>query len=97
MDQPFTIETDASEWAVGAALYQMGIDKVLHPVAFSGRKLQGAELNYPVHEKEGLAIKEALRAWDNYVENGQVVTILTDYQSLRYLNSTKGQSKRIAR
>ena len=33
----------------------------MHPVAFDGRKLKAAELNYPVHKKELLAIKEALR------------------------------------
>jgi hypothetical protein len=42
-------------------LLQIGPDGKLYPVAFDGRKLTGAELNYPVHEKELLAIKEALR------------------------------------
>jgi hypothetical protein len=61
LSKPFTIETDASEWAIGMILLQLGADGRLHPVAFDGRKLTGAELNYPVHEKELLAIKEALR------------------------------------
>jgi len=39
---------------------QNGMDGKLHPVAYDGWKLQGAELNYPVHEKELLAIKHAL-------------------------------------
>ena len=59
--KPFVIETDASEWAIGMVLLQLGPDGQLHPVAFDGRKLTGAELNYPIHEKELLAIKEALR------------------------------------
>ena len=61
LSKPFVIETDASEWAIGMVLLQVGPDGKLHPVAFDGRKLTGAELNYPVHEKELLAIKEALR------------------------------------
>jgi len=39
----------------------------LHPVAFGGRKLKAAELNYPIYEKEGLIIKEALRQWSMYI------------------------------
>ena len=59
--KPFAIETDASEWAIGCSLLQVGEDGKWHPVAYDGRKLSGAELNYPVHEKELLAIKHALR------------------------------------
>jgi hypothetical protein len=33
----------------------------MYLVAFGGRKMSGAELNYPIHEKELLAIKNALR------------------------------------
>ena len=41
------------EWP--STLYQEGEDGKLHPIAFGGRKLQGAE-HYPTHEKELLAI-----------------------------------------
>ncbi|KAG0160178.1 hypothetical protein PDIDSM_7705 [Penicillium digitatum] len=41
--KPFTIETDASEWAIGFVLGQEGQDGKMHPVAFDGRKLRGAE------------------------------------------------------
>jgi hypothetical protein len=59
--------------------------------------LTGAELNYPVHEKELLAIKEALRLWDRYIENGTQTTVVTDYVSLQYLQTTMTYSKRLAR
>jgi transposase InsO family protein len=95
--QPFTIETDASEWAIGYVLMQKGEDNKLHPVAFDGRKLRDAELNYPTQEKELLAIKEALRTWDRHIENGTTTTVLTDHHSLRYLSTTKTYSKRLAR
>jgi len=61
------------------------------------RKLSGAQLNYPVHEKKLLAIKEALRTWDYYLENGKEVTILTDHESLKYMNTIKHPSKRLIR
>ncbi|KAG9663981.1 hypothetical protein KCV03_g9824, partial [Aureobasidium melanogenum] len=95
--KPFWIETDASEWAIGSVLYQNDEDAKLHPVAFGGRKLKAAELNYPVHEKEGLAIKEALRTWTMYIQNGHKTVILTDHESLKYLQTMKTPSKRVAR
>ena len=51
----------------------------MHPVAFDRRKLRGAELRYPIHEKELLAIKEALLKWKHYIENGHTTTVLTDH------------------
>lgn len=94
--RPFVIETDASEWAIGCSLLQLGTDGKLHPVAFDGRKLQGAELNYAVQEKELLAIKHALRTWSYYIDNHHRTKILTDHESLKYLKDTKVPSKRLA-
>src|SRR5271170_610647 len=94
---PFTVETDASDFAIGASLLQLGSDGKLHPVAFLSRRLRDGEPNYPVHEKELLAIKEALLVWRCYLENGHEVTVLTDHESLKYLKSIKRPSKRLAR
>ena len=94
--RPFVIETDASEWAIGCCLLQIGPDGKLHPVAYDGRKLQGAELNYPVQEKELLAIKHALRTWSYYIDNHTRTKVLTDHESLKYLKDTKVPSKRLA-
>ena len=58
---PFTIETDASEWAIGAVLLQAHPETGrLHPVAYEERKLSPAEINYLVHKKELLSIKYIL-------------------------------------
>jgi hypothetical protein len=63
-EKAFTIETDASDFAIGYSLLQIAYgDAQLYPVAFGGRKLRDAELRYPTHEKEFLAIKEALKEW----------------------------------
>jgi hypothetical protein len=93
--KPFVIETDASEWAIGCCLLQVGEDGKLHPVAYDGRKLQGAELRYPVQEKELLAIKHALRTWSYYIDNHTCTKVLTNHESLRYLKDTKVPSKRL--
>src|SRR5438128_7709595 len=52
---PFTITSDASDFAIGAVLSQ-DQGKGDQPIAFESRKMSPAELNYPVHEKELLAI-----------------------------------------
>ena len=95
--KPFIVETDASDFAIGACLLQLGDDGKLHPVAFHSRKLHDAELRYPVHEKELLAIKDALRTWNYYLENGMEITVLTDHESLKYMNSIRRPSRRLAR
>jgi hypothetical protein len=57
------VTTDASETAIGAVLSFGPTWETARPVAFESLTLKGAELNYPVHEKELLAILRALRKW----------------------------------
>ena len=57
--KPFTVTTDASDFAIGAVLTQ-DHGRGEQPVAYESRKLSPAELNYPVHEKELLAIVHAI-------------------------------------
>ena len=90
-DKPWQVTTDASDYAVGAALTQEG-----KPVAFMSKKLSPAEVNYPVHEREALAIVLALREWRVYLETRHVV-VFTDHYSCRYLPSQPHLSKRQAR
>ena len=59
---PFTVTTDASDFAVGAVLSQ-DQGQGLQPVAFISCKMNIHELNYAVHEKETLAIMHALSKW----------------------------------
>jgi len=92
-NKPYVIETDSSDFANGMALYQESDDGKLHPVAFEGRKLHGAELWYPMHEKDLLAIKDALLKWRSYFDNGLPITVITDHDSLKYMNTMKNPSK----
>ena len=64
--KPYTIETDASDFANGYSLLQEGNDNLLHPITYDGAKLSDTELKYPVHEKELLAVKRALEKWKHY-------------------------------
>ena len=51
----FILETDASDIATGAVLLQRKKDG-LHPITFYSKKLNPAEKNYSVYDKELLAI-----------------------------------------
>jgi hypothetical protein len=64
--KPFTVETDASDFALGAILSQSGIDGLLHPVTFYSQKLTSAEINYQVYDKELLAIITTFEQWRPY-------------------------------
>ena len=58
---PLTIEADASDFALGCILSQTSPAGDLHPVCFYSRKFTLAELNYPIYDKELLAVVEAFR------------------------------------
>jgi len=53
------IETDASDHAIASILSHPNETNQLNPVAYYSRKLQPAELNYEIYDKEMLAIVEA--------------------------------------
>ena len=66
------------------------------PITFESRKMSPAELNYPVHEKELLAIVHAIWLWRPYLE-GQKFTVITDHASLEYIKTQHQLSRRQAR
>ncbi|CAI7755711.1 unnamed protein product [Closterium sp. NIES-53] len=68
----------------------------LQPIAYLSKKLHGAELNYPIHDKEALAIVTAFKAWRCYLE-GAKTTVYTDHFSLKHLKSQPTLSRRQVR
>ncbi len=95
--KPFVVETNASDFAIGSCFLQEGDDSKLHPVTYESRKLNNTQIHYPTHEKELLAIKQALLGWNRYLNNGHVIAIVTDHESLKYMNAIKRPSARLAR
>ncbi|GMF42704.1 unnamed protein product [Phytophthora fragariaefolia] len=57
-DRPFCVVCDASDFAIDCALLLADAEGREHVIAFESRK--AAEKNYPVHDKELLAMKYAL-------------------------------------
>jgi hypothetical protein len=96
--RPFIIETDASDFALGAILSQHQDDGLLHPVAFYSRKFSSAEINYDVYDKELLAIITAFEQWRHYLDGAQhKITIFCDHRNLQYFTSSRVLNRRQAR
>ncbi|MBW0495395.1 hypothetical protein O181_035110 [Austropuccinia psidii MF-1] len=86
---PTTVETGASDYALGAVLSHIsGSGK--HPIAFDSRKLLLAELNYEIQDKELLGIVWALKCWRAFLLSfSSHFEVLTDHSSLQYFMSEK--------
>jgi len=93
-----TIETDASDDAIGAICSQPDEKGILHPAAYYSRKLKEPERNYDIHDKALLAIVDALRKWDTYCKTmGPKITILMDHKNLEYWKTKKDLNLQQAR
>ena len=87
---PFVVETDASDFALGAVLLQPEFSgsTVLHPVAYASRKLVAAERNYSVYDKELLGLIFALGKWHQFLFGAvHPVRVLTDHSNLQYFHT----------
>lgn len=62
-DHKIFVTTDASDKRSGAVLSFGTTWENARPITFDSMTFKGAELNYPVHEKELLAIICALKKW----------------------------------
>ncbi|MBW0528988.1 hypothetical protein O181_068703 [Austropuccinia psidii MF-1] len=83
------VETDASNYALGAVLSQVS-DSGKHPTAFDSRKPIPAELNYEIHEKELLGIVWALKHLRAFLLSlSPLFEVLTNHSSLQYFMSSK--------
>lgn len=93
-NESFTIESDASDLAVGAVLTQVqkGEKRV---IAYFSKKLNSTRRKYAAVEKECLAVLWAIEAFRHYVEGAQF-KLITDARSLVWLSKVsadKGSAK----
>jgi len=93
-NKPFILETDASNFAVGAVLSQE-FEGQLHPVAFLSKSLTKCQRNYQIYDKELLAIKLALEEWRHYLEGARHQFIVyTDHKNLTFPRKPEMLSQR---
>jgi hypothetical protein len=95
-NEPIRIETDASDLALGACATQER-DGLWHPIAYYSRKFTGPEERYDVHDKELMAVVDALKHWEIYVHSCSTCTVLTDHKNLTHFTTSKVLNRRQVR
>ena len=92
------LETDASDFVTAAILSQYDNNQVLRPVAFMSKKMNPAQCNYEIYDKELLAIVDAFETWTAELGSVEASTlVLTDHKNLEYFTTTKKLNRRQAR
>lgn len=95
---PYCVETDASDFAIAGILSQVQPNSSMHPVAFFSRQMTPAELNYPVYDKELLAIYTCFKEWRHFLQGAKHrVTVFCDHRNLVWFTTSKQLSQRQAR
>ncbi|CAL9019281.1 unnamed protein product, partial [Prunus brigantina] len=81
LQRPFEVEADASNYAMGAVLFQDG-----KPAAYHSEKFNGPVLNYPTYDKELYVMHQAVKHWRSYLL-GKEVVVHSDYKPLQFLTT----------
>jgi RNase H-like domain found in reverse transcriptase len=91
------IETDASDYALAAILSQVKSDGEIHPVTYLSQTFSDTKLDYDTDDKELMAIYEAFKAWQHYLEGTEVpIDVVMDHKNLEYFCTTWILSRRQA-
>jgi hypothetical protein len=91
------LEANSSEYAIKGLLLQKDEKEWWKPVAYYSKKHDTAEVNYPIHDKELLAIINCIKAWEPELKAVKSFKILTDHRNLRYFYTEKQLTERQVR
>ena len=103
----FILEVDASQYATGGILYQADKtlkDKrgnpILRPCGYCAKTFSATEQNYPIYDREYLAIMRGLEHWDYLLrgpkDKDNVTIVITDHANLQYYRHPHKIGPRIA-
>ncbi len=87
------METDASDYALGAVLGQCQEDGLIHPLAYHSCQFTSAKINYTTHDKELLAIVDASQKYGQYLI-GSPFKIRSDHKNLEYFMTKRLLNRR---
>jgi hypothetical protein len=95
---PIIVEADASDYVTAGVLSQTEPDGTLRPVAYYSKRMNPAENNYEIYDKELLAIVRCFEQWRPELEGASFpIAVLSDHKNLQYFATTKQLSHRQAR
>jgi RNase H-like domain found in reverse transcriptase/Chromo (CHRromatin Organisation MOdifier) domain len=83
----FYVSVDASQWGVGAVLWQWNGDERVY-VGFASRALRNAQKRYPAWKRELLGLLFALKKWEAWLK-GRRFEVESDNRALTYLHGSK--------
>ncbi|KAE8978517.1 hypothetical protein PF011_g23206 [Phytophthora fragariae] len=95
--RPFHVVCDASDFAIGCALMQFDDEGRECVVSYQSRQMKPVEKNYPVHDKELLAMRYALIKFRVYLLGELTFAVYTDHASLRTAMNSPHLAQRMAR
>ena len=96
-DKSFSLATDASDYGIGAVLFQ-DFDGEPHPIAFYSKKLNSAQRNYSTIEKEALSLIMAYSHFEVYLSSGKgPIQVFTDHNPLTFINKFRNKNARLNR
>ena len=94
--RPFLLDTDASDFGIGAVLSQVHDDGKEHVVGYASHSLSKAERNYTTTRKELLAVVTFVQHFRHYLLH-RPFTLHTDHGSLQWLHNFKEPTGQLAR
>ncbi|SPO00384.1 uncharacterized protein DNG_03229 [Cephalotrichum gorgonifer] len=96
-DHATWLETDCSGFALGGTLSQEDENGTRGVVAYYSRRLTPAEYNYPIHDKEMLAVVSCLKAWRAELQGCGPFTVVCDHKNLEYFMTKRALTERQSR
>ena len=92
------LETNALDGVIAGVFSQNQSDGNWHPIAYYSKTMADAELNYPIHDKEMLAIIFSFQHWRAQLEGApEPIQVVSDHKALEYFITTKALTAQQAR
>ncbi|KAI1007572.1 hypothetical protein K3495_g649 [Podosphaera aphanis] len=97
-ERPTILEACSSGYAIGSCLSQIDEQGQIRPVAYFSKGLNGAEVNYPIHDKGMHSIFACLQEWKPELTSvADPFTILSDHKNLEYFRTKRLLNERQVR